>query len=139
MIIGVIISLALLIVNYYVVKRHLIKSEVDEDDLMPSYNPSSPLLGTINWIGFTFLGCYRCFSGTFVTYRFISFILPIVPIGCYRVKDVTEQESKSLGNTKYYQIYGKEPWRFWEVFHIYVLKYAGMAFAWFSLATILQL
>lgn len=139
-IIGISITLALLAINKFVIKKYLIKEDAETEDLRQSYTTSSPTLGTINWIGFTFLGCYRYYSGTFVTYRFLSFVLPIIPLGCYRVKDVTEQESSSpYEDSKYYQIFGKESWRFWEVLHIYIQRYASMALVWFCLAFIFEL
>lgn len=120
-------SIVLLIINTFFIKKHLIVSHAKPYEISSPLTPSSPLLGTFCRVGFILLGNYRDVSGTQVAYRFVSVIIPIIPIGCYRIKRSDEgfmTTSMGMGNYTV-SIYGKESWRFWEVVHAYIQWYAS--------------
>jgi hypothetical protein len=82
------------------------------------FEKCDPMLGTINGIGCSLYGGWgRYDPGTNSTayYLFFSFIIPLIPLGCYRATQVGED-----GNNTQYQIYGHDKWRFWEIFAVYI-------------------
>lgn len=82
-------------------------------------------MGTYNNFGTLFIGDFRQVASTHVSYFFVSFFLPIFPIGCYRVtKGATTGTSRR--QTTQYKIHGSEKWKFLEVLGIYLIYYGGM-------------
>jgi hypothetical protein len=81
------------------------------------FEKCAPPLGTVNGIGFNLIcgGRYEHQTESEAYYLFFSLLIPLIPIGCYRAKEVN---SSHRGNS--YRIYGHEKWRFWEVFSIYI-------------------
>lgn len=89
-------------------------------------------LGTGNGIGLTLLGEFRpSFNGiesTHVAYYFFVFLnIPIIPLGCYRVSEVSSTWKNHKRNVTRYNIYGKEKWKIHEVLLLYFQAIAGIA------------
>ena len=85
-------------------------------------------LGTIMGIGTRLLGPlfrFREIEGTWASYRFVWFILPLFPSGCYRVKMLD-------GWGKEWMIYGSEKSDVKELVSVYLIIY-GFLF-WFFFA-----
>lgn len=123
----------LFLFNKNVVKKKLIQEKASGEDLRFSYQPTSPLLGTLGSIGFALLGDSRHYyalggKDTYVAYRFLCIIVPIIPLGCYRVSEGRPSPLKYGGTSVPYVIYGKDSWRFWEVLSIYISWYSVVAF-----------
>ena len=102
----------------------------------PIYNGEKPTSSFETWngIGTILLGPgFRkdSLNDSEVKYAFLSILIPLIPIGCYRV---TEISTDSFGggyiqeNTTKYKIYGSERWRIHEVILIYVSIACGLAF-----------
>ena len=69
-------------------------------------------LFTLNGIGTTLKGHYRKAEETYVAYEFFClFFLPVIPIGCYRVKD---------GEDDSYLVFGSTEWHMGEVLLVYL-------------------
>ena len=82
------------------------------------FEKCDPTLGTINGIGCTLCGGWGRYdpnTNSTVYYHFFSFIIPLIPLGCYRATKIGES-----GNSTEYQIYGHDKWRFWEVIAVYL-------------------
>ena len=82
------------------------------------FEKCDPTLGTINGIGCTLCGGWGRYdpnTNSIVYYHFFSFIIPLIPLGCYRATQIGES-----GNSTEYQIYGHDKWRFWEVIAVYL-------------------
>lgn len=102
----------------------------------PIYNGARPTSSFESWngIGVILIGPgFRKdpINDSEVKYAFLSFIIPLIPIGCYRV---TEISSDNFGggyiqeyHTKY-KIYGTEKWCIHEVFLSYISIGCGVAF-----------
>ena len=74
-------------------------------------------LNMVNGIGTTLKGHYREAEGTYVAYEFFClFFLPLIPMGCYRVKDA-EGDS--------YLVYGSTEWHLGEVLWEYLKWWGG--------------
>ena len=70
------------------------------------FEKCDPMLGTINGIGCTLCGGWGRYdpdTNSTVYYLFFSFIIPLIPLGCYRATQVSES-----GNSTQYQIYGHD-------------------------------
>ena len=86
-----------------------------------NFEKCDPSLGTVNGIGCTLCGGWGRYdpdTDSTVFYQFFSFIIPLIPLGCYRASEV-RQIRESYGSTEY-RIYGHEKWNFWEVLAIYL-------------------
>lgn len=82
------------------------------------FEKCDPPLGTLNGIGFILCdgwGRYESDTNSNVYYLFFFFFVPIVPVGCYRAREIGRS-----GNRTQYQIFGHEKWRFGEVVAIYL-------------------
>jgi hypothetical protein len=90
-------------------------------------------LTSINFIGFGLFGDFRHMKvgedDTYVTYQMISFIIPLIPIGCYRCKFV----DYTVAGEKYLFL-GSEEMKGNELLCIYLnaLRYILPIFTFFS-------
>ena len=86
-------------------------------------SPSS--LGTFLGIGHVIMGAlkYREIEDTYVSYTFFSFVLPLFPTGCYRVKLLDASGGTSF-HTQKWAIYGSEEMKISEILNVYLL-YVG--------------
>ena len=101
----------------------------------PLYNGEKPDTDFESWngIGIILLGEFRKDqqNDSIVKYSFFSLFVPLIPLQCYRVKEVYNesfgggyiQEHKSK-----YKIYGTEKWNFWEVCLTYLNILCGIFF-----------
>jgi len=101
------------------------------NDLRP-YEPAIPngdspgSLGTMNGIGTSLYGYFRPDGLSYVTYEFLCFFIPLIPVGCYRVEQgMTTQGYKKTSTS--YRFYGSEKWRFTEVINIYLTAFGVIA------------
>jgi hypothetical protein len=108
----------------------------------PRYDGNRPLenFETTNAVGISLFGDgFRVDpkNGSEVKYSFFTFIIPLIPVGCYRLKEVDNtsfgggyiQESK----TKLI-IYGTERWRIIEILYLYLsFIIIGWGFYYFCL------
>ena len=105
----------------------------------PANNDPFPELSTWNLIGTTCQGSYREVGGTHVSYVFFTFIFPLIPFGCYRVKEGPSINPHRDGavwkSSTSYSVYGSEKWNFLEVLHVYLSSWSIMmlvlCFIWF--------
>lgn len=77
-----------------------------------------PMLGTVNGIGLSLCGGSGRFDysiSSYAYYHFFCFFIPLIPLGCYRAQEVSNN-----GKGSSYRIFGHEKWRFWEVIQIYL-------------------
>ena len=81
-------------------------------------------INSANGIGLQLLGSFRPVGFTKVYYEFFTLIVPIVPLGCFRV----EEYPNGNWRKKSYKIYGSEKWNFLEIMYIYLSTYSGVAF-----------
>ncbi|MCH3914122.1 MAG: hypothetical protein LKE29_02325 [Acidaminococcaceae bacterium] len=73
----------------------------------------APLLGTINWCGFTIYGHSDDMSGTYMaTWYFVVLGIPIVPLARYRIS--------YNPMTKQYTFYGKGRFRTFDIVHLLI-------------------
>ena len=92
---------------------------------------TNPSISTINNVGFNLYGNFRIdLNGSCVKYLFFSLLIPLFPIGCYRVKEgkteyLGRQGVESVSKTKY-TIYGTEKWNSIEVLIIYMIVIAAL-------------
>ncbi len=102
----------------------------------PVYNWEKPTcdFGTWNGIGIVLIGFgFRkdYLNDSEVKYAFLSFLIPLIPIGCYRVSKLG---SDSFGGgyiqetTTTYKIYGTEEWRIHEIIISYITIVCGVVF-----------
>ena len=81
---------------------------------------------TLNGIGNKFLGKFRYDKEKeiYATYRMATFFyLPILPLGCYVVKNVSDFLDRK------YEVYGSIKSSGWEILQIYLRWYGWVAFA----------
>jgi hypothetical protein len=85
-------------------------------------------LSTINYIGTSLFGSFRVAGWSGVSYVFLTLFLPIIPIGCYRVrKGMTTSVSRKKQETAY-TIFGSEESSGLEILYIYLRYYSIAAF-----------
>lgn len=114
----------------------IFSKDPDESPLVPlKYPPiyngknTSPVLGTINGIGIALCGKYRIDPNNYSTvqYQFIVFaMIPLIPLGCYRVSEKGSRSPNFKSKTTYYNIYGTEKWRLSEIWDIYKIGIIGI-------------
>lgn len=82
-------------------------------------NPNGHMkVWTINTLGFDKFGHFRDNGDTFVTYQFITaFLLPLIPIGAYRIKEYNDCQYTVLGSVKPFSI---------EILSIYILWFGWL-------------
>ena len=94
----------------------------------PANNDPFPELSTWNTIGTTIHGSFREVGGTHVSYVFLSLFFPLIPIGCYRVKEgpsiSPHRDGAAWKSSTSYSVYGSEKWNFWEVLHVYLCSWS---------------
>lgn len=100
-------------------------------ECIPRFNgkKSDITLGTGNGIGLTLMGEFRSdfMSGSVVKYQFFCiFYVPIIPVGCYRVKQKGFFQKNWKKSTTTWIVYGTEKWRLIEILIIYTLGLAGV-------------
>lgn len=101
-----------------------------------AYEKCSPILGSVNGIGFTLCGGYGRYdglTGSSVYYLFFSFFIPLIPLKCYRARELD-----GSGRQRQYRIFGHESWRFGEIVVVYVSAIAWLGGALSVLAIFLQ-
>lgn len=89
----------------------------------PANGKSPSLLSIWNSVGAVCLGNYRDVGNTHVSYGFLSIILPLIPIGCYRVAEgetTTHREGAARVSSTPYITYGSEKWNTLEILHVYL-------------------
>ena len=98
----------------------------------PRYDGNVPSgdISTVNGLGFSFFGDYRYDMKTqsYVTYEFLTLIIPLFPINCYRVKLLQDYNENHKTTIRRYHIYGTEKWHWFEVMSVYVGSFSGIAF-----------
>lgn len=94
--------------------------------IRPANHKSPLLLGIGNAIGFTLVGNYREVGDTVVAYHYFTIIVPLIPLGCYRVKRGKTTRHIGRGYTTPYIIYGSERWNWLEVVHIIIKGIIGL-------------
>lgn len=107
-----------------IIQAHLIRKGFD---VMPANNKAPTAMNTFNGIGAIAFGCFRKIGMTHVSYVFLTLLVPLIPIGCYRVEK-GEKESHKEGairkETTPYKIYGSERWNWMEVLYVYLFSYS---------------
>lgn len=97
----------------------------------PRYNGNVPSgdIGTFNGIGISLLGEFRydIRIQTYVTYEFVSLIIPLFPTNCYRVRLIEDYRINHKRSTQKFHIYGTEKWHWFEVLSIYLMGFSGIA------------
>lgn len=94
-------------------------------------------LTRISGIGYAFLGKYRKLDdGSYVTYLFFWFILPICPVGCYRVKRL---KPSWLDWNLSYEVYGSDKRKTAEIVNVYLIFYGLLLFVGFLVALAISL
>lgn len=118
---------AIVLLFCYLVLPQIIKKRqlpVEQEILWQDNNDIN--LFTLNGIGNRLMGKFRVYNDTYATYSMLTiFFLPILPVGCYRVEDVID-DNVALFESKY-KIYGKTNSIFWEILHIYLSWYGWIA------------
>lgn len=130
---GFIFFLSRLLYDYLMNKNFHVRPA---NDIVP------PSLGTVNSIGITCMGIFRDIGETHVSYFFVSLLVPIIPIGCYRVKEGITTSGKDGAFRKVttpYKIYGSEKWNGLEILQIYLYTYSIAAFIGCTLWLLLTL
>lgn len=87
-------------------------------------------LGSFMRIGNSILGGFRFreIEGTWVSYTFFLFLIPLFPTGCYRVRLIAS-EYNGVSNKTEWAIYGSEKSNALEISTIYLIIYG--VFIWF--------
>lgn len=97
-----------------------------KSDIKRKYDPKNEVINpnghmkvwTINTLGFDKFGHFRDNGDTFVTYQFITaFLLPLIPIGAYRIKEYNDCQYTVLGSVKPFSI---------EILSIYILWFGWL-------------
>lgn len=97
-----------------------------KSDIKRMYDPKNEVINpnghmkvwTINTLGFDKFGHFRDNGDTFVTYQFITaFLLPLIPIGAYRIKEYNDCQYTVLGSVKPFSI---------EILSIYILWFGWL-------------
>jgi hypothetical protein len=120
------ITIPLLILGFYInnyLEKKPFKARV------PDGKGRDISLGTFNAIGTTFCGEYRAYpmsingsmEMTYVTYEFFYLLIPILPIGCYRVSLKGFDYSNYKNKKTTYTVLGSEKWNVLEV----IVEYIG--------------
>lgn len=118
-----------------------------QNKLLPSDGNKPMLLGLGNAIGFTMYGEYERLGDTYdrinssdrapknnlssifhsiyntpyVGYCFfVVCFLPIIPLGCYAYKTISNTQVNWKKTTTTYRFYGKQKWNYLELIHIYI-------------------
>lgn len=85
------------------------------------WRKGNPLLGTGNGIGGVFIKGYRRAMGVGdVYYNFLSFIVPIIPIGCFLAEEGVYNYKSHHSSTQSYKVYGSVKWNLIELLSIYL-------------------
>lgn len=120
---GILVCIGLWFLNAHIIDEKFIESRLKEP--YKRFEKCDPILGTGNGIGLVLMNSharYDDYTDTTVWYLYISLFIPILPIGCYRAKEIG-----SKGKTTRYKIYGHEKWRFFEILSIYLSAYSFIA------------
>lgn len=121
------IAAIVLLFRYLVLPQIIRKRQPNLEQEILYQNNDDISLFTLNGIGNRFMGKFRPYKDTYATYRMLTiFSLPILPVGCYRVEDVLD-ENNSLFESKY-KIYGKTNSIFGEILQIYLSWYGWIFF-----------
>ena len=86
-------------------------------------HPYEGELGSYGWAGITLDGHFRRVGNTYVCYKCLTFLVPIVPLACYRV--INEGTHSTLYNEKttFYRILGSEKRNHLEIAQLYLESY----------------
>ena len=88
--------------------------------------PDNNELGSYGLVGITLNGNFRYVGKTYVSYKFLTFIVPIIPLACYRVTSDGTYNTGYNEKTTFYRIYGSEKWYGIEILQIYLFNYSIM-------------
>ena len=114
-----IVSLAILCVTYFIIGTRYIK-EYRETKFL-NFQECNPVLFSIHFlVGVSLFGGgrYEEETDSKSMYQFFYFIIPLIPLNCYRAKEL------ELGS---YEIYGHEKWDLWEIFYIILLRLSAVS------------
>lgn len=96
-------------------------------------NGKTPIaLGTGNGIGISMFGEFNRKDGIKVSYTFLCFFLPILPLGCYASQESSFVSHSHKRQTTTYKISGSQPWRLIEILVLY-FKYWGFTVSLFCI------
>lgn len=118
--------------SWYGVHKYLTSHRTD----FARYNgidTDKPVLYSWNNIGFSLLGDFRydLMNNSRVKYYFFCVVIPVFPLGCYRVNEGLTTDLGRKGAFREsktdYTIYGTEKWSALEVLSIYLIGIAGVS------------